>query len=291
MISVIITAFKEAGTIKKCIKSIISQKIKDNYELIVVAPDKETLDSAKKSSKKVKTFKDEGAGKWAALNLAFEKAKGDVLIMCDGDTYLGKDSINPIINAFTNTDVGIVSGRVLSTNNKSNMMGYWSHLLVEAAHKERLKRSEKKQFIICSGYLLALKKGIIKKLPPDLLSEDAYMSHYVWSKGFDTVYIPQSTVYVNYPKTFSDWIKQKRRSAGGYHQIGKYFKKNPRMRSFALEALKGPFYALSYAKSFKEFLWSLSLFPARLYLWILTRYDLLTRKSFKQVWQRVETTK
>ncbi|VVB75959.1 Glycosyltransferase AglE [Candidatus Tiddalikarchaeum anstoanum] len=291
MISIIVTAYKEEKTINKCLKSITSQKISEPFEVLVIAPDKETLMSAKESYKKARIFKDKGIGKFAALNLGFEQAKGEVMILCDGDTYLGKNSINYMIDAFKNRDVGCASGRVVSINPKNNMLGYWSHLLVEAAHNERLKRSSKKLFIDCSGYLLGLRKGIVKELPPNLLSEDAYISHYVWSKGYDTAYSPKAEVFVKYPTTLSDWIKQKRRSAGGYHQINNYFRQDVKMRSLKNEIIKGPSYALSYAKNPIELVWSLLLFPIRLYLWILTFYDRLVKKSFKQVWQRVETTK
>jgi cellulose synthase/poly-beta-1,6-N-acetylglucosamine synthase-like glycosyltransferase len=291
MISIIITSYKEPKTIEKCVKSIVSQKIKENYELLVIAPDKETLESAKKASKKVIALKDSAIGKWNALNIGFKKAKGRLLILCDGDNYLEKNSINLMIDAFDDLEVGIAGGRVVSLNSDKNLMGYWSHLLAEAANKERIKRRKKKEFIDCSGNLLGLRAGIIKELPADLLSEDAYMSHYVWNKGFDTEYVSKAKVFVKYPDNLSDWIKQKRRSAGGHPQIKKYFKKSPAMRSFSKEIVRGPFYAISYAKNLKELMWSLILFPVRLYLWFLTFFDRKTKKNFKQIWQRVESTK
>ncbi len=291
MISVIITAFKEPSTIGKCIKSVVSQKIKESYELLVIAPDKETLDAAKKASSKVIALKDDALGKWNALNMGFKKAKGRVLILCDGDTYLGKNSINFIIDSFNDSEIGIVSGKVISTNDKDNLMGYWSHLLTDAAHKERLAKRKKKEFIDCSGYLIGLRTGIIKELPKDLLSEDAYMSHYVWDKGFDTGYSPKAEVFVKYPDNLNDWFKQKRRSAGGYPQLSQYFKKTPKMRSFSSEVIKGPFYTISYAKNAKELFWSILLFPARLALWTMAFFDQKSKKSFKQIWQRVESTK
>ena len=222
--------------------------------------------------------------------LGFNKSKGDVLVLCDGDTYLEKDSIKQLTAPFSSTDVGCASGRVMSLNPRNNKLGYWSQLLVDAAHKERLNRSKRGLFIDCSGYLLGLRRGIVKELPDNLLAEDAYISRYVWSKGYDTAYTPLAKVYVKYPSTFNDWIKQKRRSAGGYHQLTKYFRGSG-MRSFKSELFRGPIYALTFAKNPLEFYWSILLFPARLYLWMLTFYDKLVRKSFKEVWQRVETTK
>ena len=71
MLSIIITSYKEAKTIGRAIESFVNQNIKD-YELLILAPDKETLDAAKKY-KKVKVIRDKGNGKPAALNLAFSK--------------------------------------------------------------------------------------------------------------------------------------------------------------------------------------------------------------------------
>ena len=44
MLSIIITSFHEPRTIGKAIESFINQDIREKYELIVAAPDKETLD-------------------------------------------------------------------------------------------------------------------------------------------------------------------------------------------------------------------------------------------------------
>ena len=40
MISIIITAYKEDKTVGKAIESILQNKILDNYEILVFAPDK-----------------------------------------------------------------------------------------------------------------------------------------------------------------------------------------------------------------------------------------------------------
>src|SRR3990167_5285514 len=128
MISIIVTAFKEEKTIGKCVESILSQNLKEKYEIIVACPDEETKKIAL-SYKGVKHFQDPGKGKSFALNLLFKKVKGDILIFTDGDVYLGKNAINEIIEKFQDPKVGFVGGRVVSQNEKTSMLGYWSHLL------------------------------------------------------------------------------------------------------------------------------------------------------------------
>ena len=68
MNTVIITSFKEQ-TIGRAIESFKLDKSVD--EIIVVAPDEETLNEAIKHD--VKTFKDEGKGKSIALNMVFDE--------------------------------------------------------------------------------------------------------------------------------------------------------------------------------------------------------------------------
>lgn len=300
MISIIITAWKEPETIKKAIQLILDEDIKnklnENYEIIVVAPDKETINSAKSFQKKhheIKVLKDPAKGKPIALNLVFKKAKGNILILTDGDVYISNGAIKELIAQFKKDNkVGEVTGHPIPTNERTTIMGFWSHLLTEAgAHRRRLELQKNNQFITGSGYLCAIKKGIINKIPENALSDDAVISNLIYNKGYKIKYAPNAIVNVKFPTTFSDWIKQKKRSAGGYNQLKELLKEKDQMRSFTKESSK-ILWALSYPKTIKEFFWTVLLIFARLYLWILIFIDInIKRKSFKEIWIRVESTK
>ena len=292
MISIVITAYKEPKTIGKAIEQVLKNKIKEDYEIIVIAPDKETLGAAGKyKSKKVKVIKDKGNGKPAALNLAFKRAKGRIIVMTDGDVYINEKAIPAILEKFNDLSVGVVSGRPISLNHRDNMLGFWSHLLTDTAHKIRMERIKKEQMIVCSGYLYAVRKGIILKVPEEALSEDAVISHMIYDKGYKTAYAPIAEVYVKYPDNFSDWIKQKKRSAGGYNQLNYMSKNKERMRSFTKESV-GIFSVLAYPKSLKELFYTKCLILARVYLWMLIFIDInIRKKSFKKIWVRIESTK
>lgn len=287
MISIVITAYKEPKTIGLAIKSFLDQDIKEDYELIVIAPDNATLEEAKRYQ--IKTLQDPGKGKPAALNMIFKAAKGDILILSDGDVYVGKDSVNSLIKHFKDKEVGAVTGHPVSTNNRDSMMGYWSHLLVNAAHKTRQRR--KGSYMDCSGYLYAI-RNIIDNIPEEALADDALISQIIWKKGHIIVYEPKAFVNVKYPNNFKDWILQKKRSAGGHNQL-KFLIKDPiRMRSFKSEFFKGWIIALSFPRTVKEMVWTICLFIARLYLWILIFIDVnIKKKSLKVLWKRVESTK
>jgi cellulose synthase/poly-beta-1,6-N-acetylglucosamine synthase-like glycosyltransferase len=295
MISILITAYKEANSIGKAIERFLGEDLEE-FEIIVAAPDKETLDVVKKYSEKDKRIigvEDEGAGKPAALNLLFSKAKGKILVLSDGDVYIEKGAVRKLVAHFKDEKVGAVSSRPVSVDDRKTMLGYWSHLLTNAgAHITRLDRVREGKFIVCSGYLFAM-RNIVKKVPEDALADDAVISYMVWNKDYKIEYESEAIVYVKYPTTFSDWMLQKIRSAGGYTQLHKYFGNNfPVMRSFGREVVFGWYKALRYATTVKELYWTIILFFARLYLWINVFLKIkVMKKSFADTWKRVESTK
>lgn len=290
MISIILTAYREEKTIGRALLSIINQNIKENYELILSAPDDETLLEAKKYQKyfkKFKLIKDRGIGKPSALNMVLSQAEGDIFILTDGDVFC--ENIKELLKHFKDPNVGAVCGHPISVNSRNNVLGYWSNLLFDLANRLRIRRYKDRKFIFCSGYLFALRNGIIGKIPNDVL-DDAYISQEVWKKGYKINYEPTALVFVKNPENIRDWIKQKKRNMYGELQLKKY--RINSMRSFEDEVSYGLRYALSYPKKPKEFLWTFLLFGARFYAWLNAFIDIKIKKEqMRKIWVRVESTK
>ncbi len=291
MISVVITSFKEEKTIGRAIKSILPQISKQD-ELIITAPDDLTLNEAKKYSRldsRVKIFRDEGKGKSPAMNAVIPKCKGELLVFTDGDVFTGEDSINNLISPFKDSKIGAVCGRPMSVNDKNNIFGFWAYLLTEIAHTRRNRACKTGRRFFCSGYLFAIRKKLFPKLIENLLSEDGYISHQVYESGHLIHYQDKSKVYVKYPDNFKDWINQKKRSAGGYNQIKKLI--GVEMRSFRKESL-GVLDFLRYATNTRRAYWITLLFLSRVYLWAVIYRDInMRKKSHRDIWKRVESTK
>jgi cellulose synthase/poly-beta-1,6-N-acetylglucosamine synthase-like glycosyltransferase len=290
MITIIITAFKEPKTIGKAIEQVLKNKIHEKFEVLVLAPDKETLEKAReyeKRNKQVRVIKDKGEGKPSALNLAFTKAKGEVLVLTDGDVFIDEKAITSLLSYFKDPKVGAVSGHPISLESRNNKLGFWSHLLTDMVDLWRRKSN----FISCSGYLYAARKKLLKPLPPETLSDDAFNSHIISEQGYKIAYSPNSFVYIKYPSTFSDWIKQKKRSAGGYNQLRYLLKHKTNDRTLMKES-SGILRVLKYPKNLKELFWTLELVLARIYLWAVIFIDInLKKKDFKKIWVRIESTK
>jgi len=312
MISIIITSWKEPKTIGKCIKCIVDRKysgLNEDFEVIQVSPDKETLEAGLYTAKKLhlnnKEFiqiQDPRKGKPSALKLAFKKARGDIWILTDGDTYFEKNAVKYLLEPFKNSKVGGVSGRPAAMNKKNSMFGYWGHLLSDAAHHRRVITMNKKEgnyylsdkeFFPMSGYIMAVRNSNFD-IPPNVLSDDAYLSYSIRNIGKEIAYAPLAKCYVKYPTNLKDYYKQKVRSLGGFIQLKEFgvFQKDKQSRSFLIE-LKYASFVLKYAANLKEFIWSLTLFPVRLITWIKIFWErvVLKKDMPKTGWERIQSTK
>ena len=295
-LSVIITAFKEPQ-INKAIESFLEQNLHYNYEIIVAAPDEETkriVDIFSKKFPQVKYFKDPGKGKSFALNLIFKEARSDFLILTDGDVFVSDNSVNELMKLFRNPLIGVVTGRVVSSNKKTNMLGYWSHLLADAgAHRIRKELYQEGKFLECSAYLFAFRNNVIKEIPLDV-AEDAYIPYIFWQKGYRIGYAEDAAVFVKNPTNFHDWMKQRTRTSKAHETLDKYVDVElvPRIKSFSNEVKKGFFWSLQYPRNLREYYWTFVLMIARFYMWSKVIIDTrLKEKRYQDGWERVESTK
>ena len=255
MISIVITAFKEPQTIGKAIESIISQKITENYELIVTAPDNETLLVAKKYADKnhnIKLYKDPGKGKTYALNLLFKKVRGNIMILTDGDVYVSGNSINQIMRSFKDKQVGCVTGRPVPLEDKSTKYGYWANFLFDSAHKLRNNLKQKNKFLECSGYLWAFRNNVITHIPSDV-AEDTIVPFFFYEKGYKIDYVDAAEVYVKNTSNWEEWISQKIRTSRAHETLSKYIDTSsiPRTKTFFNEA-KGLFSLFIYPRNLRN---------------------------------------
>lgn len=295
MISIVITSFKEPDLVRKSIESIIKNKIKEKYELVVAAPDKETelvVKEFSKNNKSVKYFKDPGKGKSFALNLLFKILKGKIWIFTDGDVSISENAINEILEKFKDQKVGCVVGRPVSQNPKNNMLGFWSHLLCDAgAHRIRKRLDREGKFLEGTGYLFAFRNNITKNIPLNV-AEDSIIPYLTTKKGYKVRYAENALVYVKNPTTIKDFVKQRIRTAKAHETLEDYAPYFPKVKSFRNEIIYGTTPALRYPKTLKEFLWTIALFFTRLYIWMMVKLeDKLIKKRYADAWERVESTK
>jgi len=291
MIYIIITAYGEPDSTIKSIKSFLEQNLKKEYKIIVVDPFPKIkkIIEQKFKNKNVEFFLDPGEGKGLALNILFEriysKDTNEIIILTDGDVFVSKNSVSDILNAFKDKQVGCVTGRPISLNQRNNMFGYWSHLLFEGGHRAKNNLSKQEKFIEGTGYLLAIRNGVLKGFPLEA-AEDSIIPYLIWKNNYKIKYLPKAEVYVKNTDNWLDWEIQKRQNIIS-HQTQKGISKDmPRTKSFFNEIKQGTLFALFYPKNLKEVYWTFLLFLARFYVYIKAFYEIkFKNKMHKDGWR------
>ncbi len=293
MITAIITSFNEPNATLRAISSFLHQKIKTDFEIIVVDPFPEVEAFLKKNikDKRLKFFLDTGEGKSYALNILFQEYgssnKDDIFILTDGDVYVSQNAINEILDKFKDEKVGCVTGKPVSIDNKNSKYGYWSHFLLSGIDKARKKLAREKKFFECSGYLFAIRKGVIFDFPLET-SEDSIIPYLFWKKGYQISYAEKAEVYVKNPTNWKDWLAQKVRNIKAHEKLNKIAPDLPRTKSFWNEIKHGWFFLFLYPKNLKEIIWTIEIYFARLYIYFRAFKELKQKKEYKDGWRETE---
>ena len=123
------------------------------------------------------------------------------------------------------------------------------------------------------------------------MAEDSIIPYLLWKQGYKIKYVPEAKVYVKYPNNLKDFIKQKVRTTKSHERLKLYAPDFPTVKSFTNELTKGPLEAIKYPKKIKEVIWTLCLFPVRLYIWYKAEKQRKSGKTYQDNWERIESTK
>jgi len=292
MIDIIITSYNEPKATLKAVKIFLKNKSK-NIRVTVVDPFEKVEEFFKKNirDKRFNFFLDPGEGKAYALNLLFQELgsnnKDDLFILTDGDVFVSDNILNEIQKVFESKKIGCVTCKPVSIDSKKTKYGYWSHLLFEGIDKVRKELFKQEKFFECSGYLFAIRKGVIFDFPMET-SEDSIIPYLFWKKGYKIAYVPSIEVYVKNPNNWKDWSNQKIRNIKAHENLNKIAPNMPRTKSFFNEIRKGALFALTYPKNLRELFWTKQLFLFRFYIYLKAFRELRKKKTYKDGWRETE---
>lgn len=293
MINIIITSYNEPKATIRAVNAFLNQNIEQPFKIIVVDPFPAVGVLIKKEikDKRVDFFLDPGEGKAYALNILFQdlfsNRKEDLFILTDGDVFVSNDAISEMLNYFKDPKIGCVTGKPVPLNSRNTKYGYWSHFLLDGIDKTRKKFSRKREFFECSGYLFAIRNGVLGDFPSNV-SEDSIIPYLFWKKGYSIVYAPNAKVYVKNPTNWKDWINQKVRNIKGHENLNRIAPDLPRTKSFLNEVKEGGLFFLKHPKTIKESLWCFELYIARLYLYFKAFREIKQRKHYSDGWRVTE---
>jgi len=163
----------------------------------------------------------ERGGKIGAMNRGMQFVKTPIVIFSDGNTNLGTDSIQEIVNLFKNPKVGCVSGekRIYSKDADAAAGAgeglYWKY-------ESTLKKWDAELYSVvgAAGELFAIRTELWQEVEKDTLLDDFIISLRVAMGGHTIQYNPEAYAIETASANVKEELKRKIRiSAGGIQSV------------------------------------------------------------------------
>ena len=160
-------------------------------------------------------------GKIGAMNRGIKLIKTPIVVFCDANTLLGKESIRRIVNLFSDPKVGCVSGeKRIFGKDKDSAAGageglYWKY-------ESALKKWDAELYSVvgAAGELFAIRTELYEEVEKDTLLDDFIISLRVAQKGYTIQYDPEAYAIETASASVKEELKRKVRiSAGGIQSV------------------------------------------------------------------------
>ncbi|WP_432994105.1 bifunctional polysaccharide deacetylase/glycosyltransferase family 2 protein [Dactylosporangium sp. CA-233914] len=224
-VSIIVPAYNEAANIVNTIRSLAASDYPD-CEIIVV-DDGSTDDTPAivhgltRSLPNLHLLRQANAGKPAALNAGIAAARGDLLVLVDGDTVFEPDAVGQLVQPFADPAVGAVSGNT-KVANRGGLLGRWQHLeYVVGFNLDRRLFDLGECMPTIPGAIGAFRREALRDaggVPGDTLAEDTDLTMAVLRAGWRAVYVAEAVAWTEAPGTLRQLWRQRYRWCYGTMQ-------------------------------------------------------------------------
>jgi len=161
------------------------------------------------------------SGKIGAMNRGMKLVNTPIVVFCDANTMLGKESIRRIVDLFSNPKVGCVSGEKRIINKDKDAAAgagegiYWRY-------ESTLKKWDAELYSVvgAAGELFAIRTNLYREVERDTLLDDFIISLRVAQDGYTIQYDPEAYAIETASANVKEELKRKIRiSAGGIQSV------------------------------------------------------------------------
>jgi cellulose synthase/poly-beta-1,6-N-acetylglucosamine synthase-like glycosyltransferase len=228
-----ICAYNEEENLGSLLRNVIeNQDISRDSEVIVVASGctDRSVEIVKQYAildPRIKVFNEiKREGKASAVNKILANATGDAIIFISADTLPWKDCFRKLASRLQAPDVGIVCGKPLPINYSNSLADRLVRMLW-SFHDHVFKELNDAGLAKHATEVFCIRRGIVGSIPPETINDDAHIALLAKKKGWLIKYEPESIVSICGPRTFTDYVKQRRRILRGHLQVKKATGQSP----------------------------------------------------------------
>jgi len=213
-------------------KDFVAEKIKNSRELdypadklkivwVTDGSDDGTPEEIRKHDGIVVHHLPQRNGKIGAMNRGMKFVETPIVVFCDANTMIGKESIRRIVKLFSNPKVGCVSGeKRIFSKEKDAAAGageglYWKY-------ESTLKKWDAELYSVvgAAGELFAIRTELYREVEKDTLLDDFIISLRVAQEGYTIQYDPEAYAIETASANVKEELKRKIRiSAGGIQSV------------------------------------------------------------------------
>ena len=283
-------AYNEEANISQMMEAVLSQQLNnvEITEIVVVASGctdrtEEIVKEFAQRDKRIRLLtQPQRSGKSSAINLLLQEIKAEIIALVNADNIPAPDTIENLVQPFTDPWVGMTGGHPVPTNDDKGFMGYTVHLLW-ALHHEISKQRPK------MGEIIAF-RNFFHQIPPDSAVDEASIEPLIRGQGLKLCYVPDAIVYNRGPETLDDFLRQRRRIYAGHIYVHT-------MLGYRVSTMKGTHIlkclltSPAFKRDWKYFLWVPAIIALEVWGRILGWMDYRIWKRKHAIWEVAETTK
>ncbi|TXK72364.1 glycosyltransferase [Paenibacillus sp. N3.4] len=241
-VSILIPAHNEEKVIGQTVSALIALDYpRDKYEIIVINDNSsdQTGEILANIQRRVPDFNlniittdtvTGGKGKSNALNIGFQKSKGELIAVYDADNTPERNALKYLVHALRRDDsLGAVIGKFRTRNRNKNMLTRFIN--IETLGFQWMVQAGRWQlFNLCTipGTNFIVRKSIIEEMggwDTKAIAEDTEISFRLYRLGYKIKYIPMSVTWEQEPETIPVWMRQRSRWVkGNVYVLVKNFK-------------------------------------------------------------------
>ena len=222
-VSVIVPAYNEAANIAATVRSLVDS---DYPRLEVIVVDDGSTDGTADIVRRlrlpgVRVVRQDNAGKPAALNTGIRHARGELLVLVDGDTVFEPDAVGLLVQPLRDGRVGAVSGNT-KVANRRGLLGQWQHLeYVVGFNLDRRLFDVARCMPTVPGAIGAFRRAALSDVggvSEQTLAEDTDLTMAVIRAGWRVVYAPDAVAWTEAPGSLRQLWRQRYRWCYGTMQ-------------------------------------------------------------------------
>ncbi len=236
-VSIGICAYNEERGISAALESVLSQGLSGPFsldEVIVVASgctdrtESIVNEWSAREPRVLLVHQVERMGKARALNAMFRQAKGAIVVSMNADAVLMPGSLQHLLGPFeSSADLQIACGSPTPSNAVDGISGMLTRLQWRLHNRTLLMLSSLGMPNHCCDELVAVRRGFINELPPDLINDGAYLGVIAGSRHSFVSFCESARVVVDPPRSLRGFLMQRRRILRGHRQVLELCEQSP----------------------------------------------------------------